>query len=86
MLTRWHWISESEIVSALNRPTANGDIIAESKLYYYDLNTKNLREIGLPNGFMNQSDPYLEILGSDGRQLLVHTLAGDAWFRISDSP
>lgn len=85
MLTRWHWISESELVAALNRPTADGDIIAEAKLYYYDLNTKNLREIGLPNGFMNQNDPYLEILGSAGRQIHVHTLTGDAWFQIPKS-
>ncbi len=86
MLTRWLWISEHELVTALNRPTASGDVIEESKVYYYNVKTKKLREIDLPDGFINPVDPYVEVLGTAGRDAHVRTLAGEAWFGIPEAP
>jgi hypothetical protein len=86
MLTRWLWLSNSELITALNRPNSNGDIIAESKLYYYNLGTKHLREIRLPDRLINQNDPYLEVVGIADRSVNIRTLSGEVWLRIPESP
>jgi hypothetical protein len=86
MLTRWNWISDSELVAALNRPTADGDLIAESGMYYFNLDTQNLREIDLPVRLINPADPYVEVLGSAGRQVHLRTLSAEAWLGIPAAP
>jgi hypothetical protein len=86
MLTRWSWISDTELVTSLNRPTADGDSIAESKLYYYNLGTRNLREVDLPGKLKDQNDPYLEVLGNADRLVHIRTLRGAGWLHIPESP
>jgi len=76
-LTRWVWISESEILSALNEQTPDGDHIARSDLYYYNLAESKLSKVLLPDKFIDANDPHLEIVELAGRSVLLRTVTNE---------
>jgi hypothetical protein len=76
-LTRWVWISESEILSALNEQTPDGDHIARSDLYYYNLAESKLSKVLLPDKFIDANDPHLEIVELAGRNMLLRTVTNE---------
>jgi hypothetical protein len=63
-----------------------GSAIRPEEKGRFDLNTKNLREVDLPDKFINPNDPYLEVLSSANREVHIRTLTGDHWIRLPENP
>jgi len=82
----WCWLSKSELLSALNRQTEEGDMIAESSLYYYNADKKRLAKVSLPDGFIDTSDPHLEITQISGRKVKLRSQNRAAWIELPAQP
>jgi hypothetical protein len=86
-LTRWMWISDSEVLSAMNEQTPDGDQIASSALYHYSLSESKLTKVLLPDKFIDLNDPHLEIVELAGRAVHLRTAADGQkgmWITIPD--
>jgi hypothetical protein len=85
-LGHWCWLSKSELLSAVNRQTEDGDMIAESSLYYYNADKKKLARVSLPDGFIDTSDPHLEITQISGRMVKLRSQNRSVWIELPAHP
>lgn len=81
-ITRWVWLSDSELIAAMNRPDSKGDVIEQSNLYHYNLTNRTLSKVSLPSDLIDISDPYLGINGITGRSIHLRTLDKTQWIEI----
>lgn len=71
------WISDSEIVGVFNEEDVAGHTVTRSGLYLYDVDSRELKRVDLPYGFIDGSDPAIGILAASPEGLLIQTADGE---------
>src|SRR5690606_33474724 len=72
-----NWISDSEMVGVLNEEDISGHTITRSVIYLYDMDTRELRRVDLPYGFITGNDPSIEIVSVSQDSLILNTTDGE---------
>jgi len=81
-LGRWQWLSNLELISEVHRQTEDGDMIAESGLYYYNIESRTLAKVSLPSGLVERND--IEVLQISGRDVKLRTLNREVWIELPE--
>lgn len=71
------WISDSEIVGVFNEEDISGHVVTRSGIYLYNVDSRELRAVDLPYGFISGYDPSMEIVGVSPDGLLIKTTDGE---------
>ncbi len=57
-------------------------MIAESGLYYYNIESRTLAKVALPSGLVERND--IEVLQISGRDVKLRTLNREVWIELPE--
>jgi len=74
-ITDWQWLDRNTLLGRSIEEDWETDLVADVRLYAFELDSNTLRRVSLPERIVDPHDPYIEIISVDDGIVMLATIS-----------